>query len=423
MGGCSTGTRQQSSEPVVLDPVKVVPPAANPVPVAPVKPQPAPVVRAVVPQNIPSTNSVVVITPPVPKVIQPSARANIPPRVTERYPLNQAWVPLKDWCEANHFSDFRRVPSAEGAAYEFSVPGGTVQMQSGNPSVNWCGVSLFLGWAPQLISGKTYVAALDIRKNFEPLLGMTPVQPRGAVIVLDAGHGGTDTGTRNVSNGRSEKEFTLDVVLRLQAQLIAQGWTVYLTRSNDVALKLPDREAVADARKADLFLSIHFNSAYPQTGESGLETYCLPARGMPSKLSRGPEEIAQPLPNNQYDAENIVLAERVHRELLKVNGHQDRGVRRARFLGVLKYQSRPAVLVECGYLSNPAEARKIAEPGYRQRMAEAIAAALKSELPTRQVASTPTAASGYASTSPSVSGSSAGSNFPSDNRLAPSPKN
>jgi hypothetical protein len=62
--------------------------------------------------------------------------------------------------------------------------------------------------------------------------------------------------------------------------------------------------------------------------------------------------------------------------VLSVNGHADRGVRRARFLGVLQGQNRPAVLVEGGYLSNPQEAQRIADPAYRQRLAEALAKAL-----------------------------------------------
>ena len=66
----------------------------------------------------------------------------------------------------------------------------------------------------------------------------------------------------------------------------------------------------------------------------------------------------------------------MHRALLQVNGRHDRGVRRARFLGVLRGQRCPAVLVEGGYLSNPQEARRIADPAYRQKLAEAVAQAL-----------------------------------------------
>ena len=75
-------------------------------------------------------------------------------------------------------------------------------------------------------------------------------------------------------------------------------------------------------------------------------------------------------------AVELQFALQVHRALLQVNGRHDRGVRRARFLGVLRGQHCPAILVEGGYLSNPQEARRIADPAYRQRLAEAVAQAL-----------------------------------------------
>ena len=74
-------------------------------------------------------------------------------------------------------------------------------------------------------------------------------------------------------------------------------------------------------------------------------------------------------PNNAFDAQNLQFALQVHRALLQVNGRLDRGVRRARYLSVLRGQNRPAILVEGGYLSNPLEARRIANPDYRQRSA------------------------------------------------------
>jgi len=158
----------------------------------------------------------------------------------------------------------------------------------------------------------------------------------------------------------------------------AKGWQVYLTRSNDTDLALSNRVAFAADHKAGLFLSLHFNSAGQDTEESGLETYCLTPVGMPSSLTRGfADEINQPFPNNGYDTQNLLLAMNVHRSLLQVNGHMDRGVRRARFPGVLRGQERPAVLVEGGYLSSPHEARLISDPTYRQKLAEAVARGLE----------------------------------------------
>ena len=247
----------------------------------------------------------------------------------------------------------------------------------GSQSAVWNGLDLRLGFAPQLIDGHPFVHALDVRKNFMPLLDDTLHFRTNSVLVIDPGHGGTDTGAKSVSEGRFEKEFTLDWARRLQSLLAASGWTVLLTRTNDVNLSLSNRVAFAGRHKADLFLSLHFNSAPPNREQAGLETYCLTPAGMPSNLTRGfPDNPSLIFPNNSFDAENLEFAVRLHRALLKVNGHADRGVRRARFLGVLQGQTRPAVLVEGGYLSNPREARLIAEPAYRQKLAEAVAQAL-----------------------------------------------
>jgi N-acetylmuramoyl-L-alanine amidase len=94
-------------------------------------------------------------------------------------------------------------------------------------------------------------------------------------------------------------------------------------------------------------------------------------------LTRGYDDTwTQSFPNNAFDAENQALAARLHGALFHAAGEQDRGLRHARFLGVLRGQKRPAVLLEGGYLSNPAEAQRIEDPGFRQKLAEALAAAL-----------------------------------------------
>jgi N-acetylmuramoyl-L-alanine amidase len=82
-------------------------------------------------------------------------------------------------------------------------------------------------------------------------------------------------------------------------------------------------------------------------------------------------------PNNRFDADNLRLAMRLHRAVLGATGGQDRGVRHARFLAVLRGQNRPAVLIEGGYLSNPEEAKSINTAEHRQKFAEAIAKALQ----------------------------------------------
>jgi N-acetylmuramoyl-L-alanine amidase len=127
-----------------------------------------------------------------------------------------------------------------------------------------------------------------------------------------------------------------------------------------------------------LFISLHFNSLAPDKIPSGIETYCLTPTGMPSTLTRGYGDfLTENFPNNAYDAQNLQLAIRLQAGLLHETGMEDRGVCRARFIGVLHGQRRPAVLIEAGFLSNPGDARQIETPAFRQKLAQAMADALR----------------------------------------------
>jgi N-acetylmuramoyl-L-alanine amidase len=127
-----------------------------------------------------------------------------------------------------------------------------------------------------------------------------------------------------------------------------------------------------------LFVSLHFNSAAPDQRQMGLETYCSTPAGMPSSLTRDYADTwSQYFPNNNFDAQNLQLAMRLHTGLLHSMGEEDRGVRRARFIGVLHGQRRAAVLIEGGYLSSPREAKLIENAEFRQKLAQAVADALK----------------------------------------------
>jgi N-acetylmuramoyl-L-alanine amidase len=272
------------------------------------------------------------------------------------------------------------VGQAPAATYAMSTTGGVFVVRAGSLVAHWDGLDVRLGFAPQMISGQPYVHALDLRKTLEPLvrgscLSLLKTNP---VIVIDPGHGGADSGTESVLDDRCEKDFTLDWARRLGSILATNGWQVFLTRSSDVDLSISNRIAFAEAHKADVFLSLHFNSSAPNDQQVGLETYCLTPTGLPSTITRGYyDDLALAFPNNTFDAQNVQLALQVHRALLQVNGRHDRGVRRARYLGVLRGQNRPAILVEGGYLSNLREAQRIADPAYRQKLAEAVAKGLQ----------------------------------------------
>ena len=305
-----------------------------------------------------------------------------PSPVVQRF--GETWVPLNRWSRANALPAPVCQALTPLPTYAINTTNGTLVLKAGTRTAHWDGLDVRLGFTPQLVDGQPFVHFLDLNKTIQPLLtgyGAGPLSRvrTGAapVIVIDPGHGGENAGTRSAVGPHFEKDFTLDWARRLQVRLQAQGWRAFLTRTNDSDVPISNRVAFAQELAADLFVSLHFNSSAPNDGQVGLETYCVTPTGMPSTVKRqfedDPTEI---LPNNAFDIENLRLALCVHRALLQINGHRDRGVRRARFPGVLRGQQRPAVLIEGGYLSNPEEARRIAEPQYRQKLAEAVAQAL-----------------------------------------------
>jgi len=333
--------------------------------------------------NLPPVPAAPVVETPTPP---PPPPPPLPPPVVPANELAETWVSLHDWCGSAGLAAPCPAGLVPTPAYALITSNGIFALRTGTQFAHWDGVEFWLGFAPQMIDGEPYVHALDLKKTLEPLvfgssLGFLRANP---TIVIDPGHGGTDGGARSILGDRHEREFTLDWAQRLAGLLATNGWQVFLTRSNDTYLSLSNRVALAEQHNAGLFLSLHFNSAGPKERETGLETYCLTPAGMESSVTRGYEDDpALVFPNNAFDEQNLLLAACVHRALLQVNGRHDRGVRRARFLGVLRGQNRPAILVEGGYLSNSVEARRIADPAYRQRMAEAVADALNGKPETR----------------------------------------
>lgn len=165
------------------------------------------------------------------------------------------------------------------------------------------------------------------------------------VIVIDAGHGGFDRG--GIPRQRiAEKEMTLDVALRLRSILQKSGYRVVMTRDRDVFVSLPARIGVANQYRNAIFICVHFNSA-KRSGANGIETYF-------------------------YGRDSLALASAIHYNLIGNTPTPNRGVRRRGYY-VLRKARVPAVLVECGFLTNPTEGRYVLNSGYRQTLAESIA--------------------------------------------------
>jgi len=307
------------------------------------------------------------------QAVAPGATTEMPPSALT------TWISPRDWARAHHLDAPKRVAEVPVAEYSVRSDTGTMVLAIGSREATWNGVDVAPGFAPQMIDGEICLYGLDLQKSLQPLLCEPPMTfAPHRVIVLDPGHGGSDSGTHSVLDGRFEKEFTLDLAKRLKPLLEAEGWTVYLTRTSDVDLSHSNRVIFADAHSAGVFISLHFNSSAPDTTQAGLETYCMTPTGMPSTMTRNyADPWNERVPNNAFDAQNLRLAVRVHSALLHSMGMNDRGIRHTRFITVLRGQMRPAILIEAGYLSNPHEASLIENEAYRQRLAEALAAALE----------------------------------------------
>ncbi|MBF2068296.1 N-acetylmuramoyl-L-alanine amidase [Fischerella thermalis] len=175
-----------------------------------------------------------------------------------------------------------------------------------------------------------------------------PLRPvKGKVVVLiDPGHGGRDPGAVGIGGAR-EKDIILPISKKIAEVLQKNGVQVVLTRSSDYFVTLPARVQMAERVNADVFVSIHANSAGAGRPDvSGLETY-------------------------YYDT-GLSLARIVHRSILQSVNVRDRGVRKARFY-VLRKSSMPSILVETGYMTGREDMAKLKSASYRNQMAEAIA--------------------------------------------------
>ncbi len=166
-----------------------------------------------------------------------------------------------------------------------------------------------------------------------------------STVVIDAGHGGFDRG--GIPRQRvAEKVMTLDVAQRLQKRLRQAGYRVVMTRDSDVFISLGERVRIASRYRDAILVSVHFNSA-ARVGANGVETY-------------------------YYSNNSAQLAADIHRHVVSSTSTENRGIRRRGYF-VLRRSSVPAVLVECGFLTNPTESRMALDSSYRQRLADRIA--------------------------------------------------
>ncbi len=314
--------------------------------------------------------------------LQDSKASRFSAENTERHRADGPWIWLDSWSQDHQLGPLAGNTNATRQTFALTGAPASLSIVVGSRLATWNNLILGLGFEPRLINSRPVIHQLDLTKNLQPLLQPVLRLPSNRrIIVIDPGHGGKNTGARSVVGSLLEKDLTLDWARRTQKLLTAQGWKVWLTRTEDKDISSADRIAFADSVQADLFLSLHFNSAGRTTAgppDGGLETYCLTPAGMPSNLTRNYEDDPKRIfPNNSFDESNLLLAASLHDSMVRFAGRKDRGIRRARFMTVLQGQHRPAALLEGGFLTDTAEARLIASDDYRQKLAQSIAFALR----------------------------------------------
>ena len=232
---------------------------------------------------------------------------------------------------------------------------------------------VYLGFSTVEKEGHLFMTVADYEHMLQPVL--TPQvfkdKPEIQRVVIDAGHGGKDNGTRNDTYGFLEKDLTLNVAVRLKELLENAGFQVKLTRSSDVFIPLEKRAKIANRFDADFFISLHFNSA-ASPEPSGFEVFALTPQNQPStKQPKLTNQDAERFPGNKNDPWNMLAAYHVERALVKGLSGPDRGVKRARF-SVLKNLNCPGVLVELGFLSHPETAKQLRSSDFRQLLAQSL---------------------------------------------------
>lgn len=175
-----------------------------------------------------------------------------------------------------------------------------------------------------------------------------PPAPSGRVVVtLDPGHGGRDPGAVGIG-GLQEKQVIFPISLRVAELLESQGIVVVMTRREDVAVDLQARADIANRAQANLFVSIHANAiSLSRPDVNGIESYYSSETGRR-------------------------LAATLQASMLAATGMRDRGVKQARFV-VLRQTTMPAALLEVGFVTGAQDAPRLADPAWRESMAQAIA--------------------------------------------------
>jgi N-acetylmuramoyl-L-alanine amidase len=241
--------------------------------------------------------------------------------------------------------------------------------------------------------GNATPTMLEKPVTFEPVAPPQPVAPqprKQRTIVVDAGHGGKDSGALGKSLGR-EKDYNLAAALDLRTALQKRGYRVVMTRQTDVFLPLAERVKIAREAKADLFISVH-SDADPKGQAKGATVYTLSQRGNqraraimdgqdwnvdlgPARPSFGVSNILLDLTQRETNGNSADFAEDVLSRLSGLAPLTSKTPKRAGFF-VLLAPDVPAVLLEMGYVTHPTDEKRLASASQRRTLMDAMAASV-----------------------------------------------
>ncbi|MFZ4766521.1 MAG: N-acetylmuramoyl-L-alanine amidase [Roseimicrobium sp.] len=222
------------------------------------------------------------------------------------------------------------------------------------------------------LNNKPCFSRLDLCKLIDPVLRPSYINTANQfdTVILDAGHGGHDTGARGIYG--YEKDFALKLAFAVKADLEKRGLKVVLTRKDDSFISLRGRVAIANTIPNSIYVSLHFNSG--GSSATGIETFALTPQGGASVYGARSVD-AYSFSGNQRDSENIALATAIHAAVVHHFKLVDRGVKRARWY-VLKGLERPGVLFEGGFVTNASDAKLIAADNFRLELASTLGQAV-----------------------------------------------
>ncbi|HWD18626.1 MAG TPA: N-acetylmuramoyl-L-alanine amidase [Verrucomicrobiae bacterium] len=274
------------------------------------------------------------------------------------------YVRLGEWADS---FDFEMKWPRKSEVITLTNAGQTLLLTIDSRKAEIGGTTLWLSLPVVNRGGVAMISLADLRSTLQPVLFPRASDAAVHTICLDPGHGGKDKG--EISGSHFEKKYTLLLAADVAELLRGEGFDVLLTHTDDKFIELPDRPAFARQRGADLFVSLHYNSASGPI--RGIEAYCLTPPGLSSSNEGGGRSSDPPYVGNEQNDRSVLLAYEVQKNILRHLAFEDRGVKRSRF-EVLREARMPAILVEGGFMSSPGDASKIYDPVLRRKMARAI---------------------------------------------------